>query len=227
MMKHILMIVTSHDRINEHKLTGLWFEEFAQPYAIFQREGYSITVASPKGGAAPIDPRSYPDPQAQTHTDVLAALQVLGQTVPLAGLQATDFDAVFLPGGHGTMFDLPQQAVGDLVGQFADLDKVIGAVCHGPAGLVAARRADGSAVVQGHRVTGFTNAEEDAAELTSVMPFLLQDKLSELGAHFVPAALWQDHVVVDRRLVTGQNPQSSASTAAGVVRLLQMPTPVR
>jgi putative intracellular protease/amidase len=213
------MIVTSHDRISEDHPTGLWFEEFAIPYQVFQERGYDITVASPKGGQAPIDPRSAPT--ADDRARYADALQALADTVATATLTVESFDAVFMPGGHGTMFDLPAAEVGRIVGQFADQGKVIGAVCHGPAGLVNARRADGTSVMNGYQVTGFTNAEEDAAQLTSAMPFLLQTRLAELGAEFIPSPLWNDHVVVDRLLVTGQNPQSSRSTALAFLEVLE------
>ncbi|MCU0498832.1 MAG: type 1 glutamine amidotransferase domain-containing protein [Anaerolineae bacterium] len=215
MSKHILMIVTSHDQINATRKTGLWFEEFAEPYRVFQEQGYQVTVASPKGGVAPIDPNSLPETPDET---LMAVIQA---TTRLETLQPADYDAVFLPGGHGTMFDLPDDRVGRVIGLFADAGKVIGAVCHGPAGLVGARLANGTPIVQGYRLTSFTNEEEAAAHLVDEMPFLLQTRLVELGASFEGAPMWQDHVVVDRRLVTGQNPQSSLRTAQAVVGLLE------
>jgi putative intracellular protease/amidase len=219
MTHSILMIVTSHDHINAQRASGLWFEEFADPYAIFKAQGYQITVASPRGGQAPIDPNSLPkEADTPAHQEALA---VLKSTLPLSALTAEDFDALFLPGGHGTMFDMPSAEVGSIVGQFADSDKIIAAVCHGPAGLVAAHRANGEPIVRGYRLTSFTNAEEDAANLTDAMPFLLQDKLIALGAQFVGQAMWSDHVVVDRKLITGQNPQSSSSTARALVALFE------
>ncbi|MEP7285256.1 MAG: type 1 glutamine amidotransferase domain-containing protein [Chloroflexota bacterium] len=219
MSKKILMIVTSHNHINAERLTGIWFEEFAIPYAVFREHGYAITVASPKGGQAPIDPNSYPpENEREAFSEVLNRLAT---TEPITAITSSKYDAVFLPGGHGTMFDLPMPEIGQIVGQFANADKVIAAVCHGPAGLITARRADGNAIVKGYQVTGFTNAEEDAANLTTEMPFLLQDKLTELGAEFIATPLWNDHVVVDRKLITGQNPQSSKSTAQAVIDLLE------
>jgi putative intracellular protease/amidase len=219
MNNHILMLVTSHNQIPGHKATGIWFEEFAIPYNLFREQGYSITVASPQGGSAPIDPSSTPAGEHRiTYAEALGRLQ---DTLPLSEVQVEDYAAIFLPGGHGTMFDLPVAAVGQVIGFFADADKVIGAVCHGPAGLVEARLADGTPVVTGKRVTGFTNAEEAAAQLTDHMPFLLETRLAELGASFVAGALWADHVEVDGKLVTGQNPQSSTSAAQAVLNLLQ------
>lgn len=213
------MIVTSHSSINAQRSTGVWFDEFAAPYAIFKSQGYDVTVASPKGGQTPIDPGSLPDEGGRLeHAE---ALRMLETTQAISSIDPNEFDALFLPGGHGTMFDLPSEAVGRVVGMFADEGKVIAAVCHGPAGLVGARRADNTPVVRGQRVTAFTNDEEAAAKLTDAMPFLLQDRLAELGASFVPSPMWSDHIVIDGKLVTGQNPQSAVSTARAVVSLLE------
>jgi putative intracellular protease/amidase len=217
---HVLIIVTSHNRINDQKPTGIWFEEFATPYAQFRQAGFAITVASPKGGQAPIDPRSMPADTAN-YGDALSAL---ANTITLGDVDANAFDAVFLPGGHGTMFDMPTAEVGAVIGKFADANKVIGAVCHGPAGLVNAYRADGTPVVAGLRLTSFTNEEEDAAQLTKEMPFLLESKLIQLGARFEGTTMWADHVIVDGLLVTGQNPQSSHSTATALIGLLNQQT---
>lgn len=218
--KSVLIVVTNHDRIDDTHRTGLWFEEFSEPYRIFREQGYHITVASPIGGPAPIDPRSEPG-SIEESADVRDALDALRNTKRLDRVTPADFDAVFFPGGHGTMYDLPNTpAVAKVVGEFADHDKVLASVCHGPASLVNARRADGTPVVKGHRVTGFTNAEEAEVQLDKLMPFLLESKLRELGAEVETAANWADHVVVDGKLVTGQNPQSSASAARAVIGLL-------
>lgn len=215
------MVVTSHDTIDASHRTGLWFEEFAAPYSLFRGQGYAVTVASPKGGDAPIDPRSLEHYQATPEHE--AARAALTKTRALdASLRAADFDAVFFPGGHGTMFDLPDNPeVQRLVSEFAQAGKVLASVCHGPACLVGARLRDGTALVKGRKVTSFTDAEERAVELDRRMPFLLETRLRELGADFVPAENWKDNVVVDGRLVTGQNPQSSASAARAVIRLLE------
>jgi putative intracellular protease/amidase len=214
------MIVTSHDRIDETHPTGLWLEEFAVPWTLFSEAGYTVTVASPRGGPAPIDPASLegyePTPQSEAARAALQDTRAVD-----AALSAEGYDAIFFPGGHGTMFDLPANAqVQRLVSEFAQADKVLASVCHGPACLVGAMLRDGTPVVQGRRVTAFTDAEEAAVELTEQMPFLLETRLRELGAEFVPAENWQDNVVVDGRLVTGQNPQSSASAAQAVIGLL-------
>ncbi len=218
--KKVLMIVTSHGRIDESHPTGVWLEEFAIPYAMFRQAGYEITVASPKGGAAPVDPRSLENiGETAADEEARAALE---ETRKLdATFHSEDFDALFFPGGHGTMFDLPDNPeVQRLVVEFIEAGKVVAAVCHGPACLVGALLPDETPLVRGRRLTAFTDAEERAVELDQKMPFLLEDRLRALGARFVPAENWQDNVVVDGNLVTGQNPQSSASAARAVIELL-------
>ena len=216
--KNILMVVTNQDEIDASHPTGLWFEEFAVPYQAFRQGGLGVTVASPAGGRAPIDPRSTPDAeQAEKHAE---ALQALENTQPLHSVEADDYDAIFFPGGHGAMFDMPDAAVGRVVGHFADAGKVVAALCHGPAALVTATRSDGTPVVKGYKVTGFTNEEERAVQLDQLVPFLLETRLRELGAEYVPSPMWNDHVVVDGNLITGQNPRSSASTAQAVIEAL-------
>ncbi|ADE15856.1 ThiJ/PfpI domain protein [Nitrosococcus halophilus Nc 4] len=218
--KSILMVVTSHDAIDREHPTGLWFEEFSVPYTLFRNQGYAITVASPKGGDAPIDPRSLEEYEATAANE--AARAALKGTRRLdSNLRVADFDAAFFCGGHGTMFDLPDNAdVQRWVAEFVQADKVLASVCHGPACLVGASLGDGTPVVKGRKVTSFTDQEERAVELDRHMPFLLESRLRELGAEFLPAANWQDNVVVDGNLVTGQNPQSSANAARAVIRLL-------
>lgn len=215
----ILMVVTSHDRIDTEHPTGLWFEEFSIPYGLFREQGYRITVASPRGGQVPIDPRS--EPEDRDTPDVQAALRALSDTARLNAVASQPYDAVFFPGGHGTMYDLPDNPeVSRLVGRLIDENKIVASVCHGPACFVGAQRKDGTSVVKGKRITAFTNAEESAVELDKHMPFLLESRLRDLGARFETADNWADHVVVDGHLITGQNPQSSGSAAREVIRLL-------
>ena len=217
--KRILIVVTSHDHIDATHPTGLWFEEFAIPYKEFTSQGFEVTVASPRGGSVPIDPRSEPNLTEAERT--AQARSALRQTRSLSEVHAIGFDAIFLPGGHGTMFDLPENTtLQDLLGDFASQNKVIAAVCHGPAGLVEARFPDGTPLVAGKRVTAFTNDEERAAELDQSMPFLLESRLRELGGHFVAQPNWSDHVERDGKLITGQNPQSSGSVAKAVIEAL-------
>jgi len=218
--KRILMVVTSHDRIDAGHPTGLWLEEFAVPFLAFRKAGMEISVASPKGGQVPVDPRSEPvDDQVREWTEATTAL---AGTASLGAVKPARFAAIFLPGGHGTMFDLPQSvALKSLLDDFAAAGKIIAAVCHGPAGLVEAKRPDGRALVAGKRVTAFTNQEEREAQLDGLMPFLLETRLRDLGADFASAPNWTDHVEIDGGLITGQNPQSSASVAQAVIQALQ------
>lgn len=212
--KKILMVVTNHAVIDEEHRTGIWLEEFAVPYQVFKENGFEVTVASPKGGAAPVDPRSLNDEWKDEKA-------LLDDTVKLADVQTDAYDALFFPGGHGTMFDFPNdRSVQDAIRRFDDQQKVIAAVCHGPAALVGATRSDGTPLVAGKTVTSFTDEEERASKLDAYMPFLLESKLRELGAKFVAKEKWSDHVEVDGHLVTGQNPQSSRSIALKVVELL-------
>ena len=218
--KRILMVVTSHDRIDADRATGLWFEEFALPYVEFKAGGLAVAVASPRGGAAPIDPRS--EPKSEAASAWAEARQALQQTKPLASVNAEDFDAIFLPGGHGTMFDLPgNDALHRLLQAFVGADKVVAAVCHGPAGLVGAKRSNGTPLVAGKTITAFTDDEERAAGLDGAMPFLLETKLREMGARFVVRPNWSSHVEQDGRLITGQNPQSSGDTARAIIEALK------
>lgn len=221
MLKHksILMVVTSHEKMTDEHKTGLWFEEFAIPAGIFIKAGNRVTVASVKGGAAPIDPRSMPE--NSDDRDIQEALDALKHTRVLADIDLAEFDAVFFPGGHGTMYDLPVASeVGKTIGEFMESGRAVGAVCHGPAAFVGATLSDGTSAIKGRKLTGFTNDEEQAVELAEVMPFLLQSKLSELGAEFVTSPNWQDNVVVDGKLVTGQNPQSSGSAARALLQAI-------
>ena len=217
---NILIIVTSHDHIDAEHPTGLWFEEFAVPYAKFRAAGYDITVASPRGGDTPIDARSLEGYEPSVTDE--AAKAALRETRKLdVDVQAQTYAAIFLPGGHGTMFDLPDNPqVQRLVREFAEADKVIASVCHGPACLVGVMLRDGTAFVKGRKVTAFTDSEERAVQLDKAMPFLLESRLRDQGAEFVPAADWADNIVVDGKLVTGQNPQSSGSAADAVIKLL-------
>ncbi len=217
--KHVLMVVTSAERMNDGKPTGLWLEEFAVPYLLFKEAGFEVAVASPKGGKVPVDERSLKD---GGHVFGWAkAIVELDSTIKLDQVQARGFDAIFLPGGHGTMFDFPDDPdLKRLLNRFAAEDKVIAAVCHGPAGLVGAKKADGTPLVAGKTITAFTDAEEIAVELDKAMPFMLETRLREQGAKFVVGKKWAAHTQVDGKLVTGQNPASSKGAAEAVIQLL-------
>ena len=215
--KTILMVVTSHDQVDAEHKTGLWLEEFEVPYKLFKAAGYDIAVASPKGGDAPVDPASL----NEEHTPDADAMAALKGTMKLSGVKLDDYVAVFFPGGHGTMFDLPNDTnVQKTVTHFLEKKQPTALVCHGPAALVGATLSDGTSVVKGRKVTGFTNSEEDAVKLTEKMPFLLETKLKELGGTFDGAENWAAHVVVDGNLITGQNPASSEKAAKALLAQL-------
>jgi putative intracellular protease/amidase len=225
--KRALIIVTSNSRMGDSgKPTGIWAEELAVPYYQFIDAGIDVTIASPKGGAVPFDPSSI-KPAGQNSPEVerllsdATAQQKLAHTAATGEADAAAFDAVFFPGGHGTMWDLPNDAgVIRAVETAYAANKVIGAVCHGGAGLVNAKRADGKSILYGKKVNSFTDAEESAAGLASVVPFALESRIRELGAEFSGAANWQPYAVRDGNLVTGQNPASSAKVASLVLESL-------
>lgn len=218
MSKSLLIVLTSHAKMTEDQPTGMWLSEFAEPYEAFVAAGLRVTVASIRGGEAPIDPRSLNEETSKKWEEAIRAAK---QTVPIEEVSAEDYDGIFLPGGHGTMFDLPDnQTLQTLIARFAETGKAIGAVCHGPAGLVNVRLSDGSHLVKGRKVTAFTNEEERATGLDRYMPFLLEDKLREAGAEFVAMPKWSDHIETDGKLVTGQNPQSGNSIAREMLKLL-------
>lgn len=220
MSKKVLMVVTNHTEIDAENKTGLWLEEFAVPYNIFKEKGYEIKVTSIKGGKVELDPNSIPE---ESPPEWEEAKQKLDITTPLSKEDANQFDAVFLPGGHGTMFDFPDsETLLHVLQQQAQSDKVIGAVCHGPAGLVNVTYNDGSPIVQGKQVTGFTDSEEEEMQLVEKMPFLLESTLRLKGADFTSQENWADFAVRDGKLVTGQNPQSSASAANKVIEALEV-----
>lgn len=222
----ILMVLTSHDRLGETgKKTGFWLEEFAAPYYVFKDAGAEITIASPLGGQPPLDPKS-DEPDAQTEAtrrfaEDAQAREALAHTVRLETLTALDFDALFYPGGHGPLWDLTgnQQSIA-LIEAMLLQGKPVGAVCHAPGVLRDAKAADGRPLVEGRRVTGFTNSEEAAVGLSEVVPFLVQDMLEQQGGLYSKAGDWQPHVLTDGLLVTGQNPASSEDAAKAVLALL-------
>lgn len=216
----ILMILTSSATMGEvDKPTGLWFEELATPYYAFVDAGASVTLASIEGGPAPIDPRSV-KPRGENEASVdrflsdETASAALKATIHIGGVDVSEYDAVFLPGGHGTMWDLPRSAeLAELLGKAWVEGKVVAAVCHGPAGLVNVRDEAGAPLISGRRVTGFSDSEERAVGLDRAVPFLLETRLRELGGRYESVADFQPFAIGDGRLVTGQNPASSALTA--------------
>lgn len=222
----ILMVLTSHDKLGDTgKKTGFWLEEFAAPYYVFKDAGADITLASPKGGQPPLDPSSdtkdaQTDATARFKSDK-AAQQALANTAVLSGVSADGFDAIFYPGGHGPLWDLAEDRDSiALIETFASSDRPVGAVCHAPAAFKHPKGADGKPLVAGRDVTGFTNTEEKAVGLTDVVPFLVQDMLAANGGNYSKGDDWASYVVVDGKLVTGQNPASSEEAARKLLGLL-------
>ncbi|WP_374055896.1 type 1 glutamine amidotransferase domain-containing protein [Rossellomorea sp. FM04394] len=219
MTKHILMVVTTADEMKEGHKTGLWLSEFGEAYVEFKKQGYEVTVASPKGGKAPVDDRSLEDEVPQ---EILDTAKHLENTIKLEEVgDVSKFDGIFMPGGHGTMFDLPDNTtLHTMVRELYEADKVVAAVCHGPAGLVGVKLSNGEPLVKGKTIATFTDEEERETTLDRFMPFLLETRLRELGANVIVKDNWADHVEVDGNLVTGQNPQSTETAAKEVVKLL-------
>lgn len=223
----VLMVLTSHDQLGDTgNKTGFWLEEFASPYYVFKDAGVDITLASPKGGQPPLDPSSDSD-DAQTEStrrfkDDSEAQDHLANTVTLSSVNANDFDAVFYPGGHGPLWDLSQdQDSIALIENAYNANKPVGAVCHAPAVFKDVKDQNGEALVKGKKVTAFSNSEEDAVQLTEVVPFLVEDMLKEHGGNYDKGDDWSSFVQVDGHLITGQNPASSAATAEAILDQLK------
>ena len=226
---NILIVLTSHDTLGgTGRPTGFWLEELAAPYYVFKDAGAVITLASPLGGQPPLDPKS-DEPGAQTAATTRfkadpAAQAALAATVPLRDVSAKRFDALFYPGGHGPLWDLAENGYSiALIEAMLVSGKPIAAVCHAPAVLRHVKAANGKSVVHGKSVTGFTNSEEAAAGLTAVVPFLVEDRLKASGGTYSSAPDWQPHVVIDGRLITGQNPASSETAAEALLAKLRHP----
>ena len=220
------MILTSHDEMGDTgNKTGFWLEEFAAPYYVFKDAGTEITIASPKGGQPPIDPSSdaegaQTDDTHRFKTDV-AAQGHLATTLKLSDVSEAGFDAIFYPGGHGPLWDLAEDTDSKrLIEAFAAADLPIGAVCHAPAIFRDTLATNGKPLVSGRRVTGFTNSEEDAVGLTNIVPFLVEDMLKTNGGVYEKGDDWASFVISDGKLVTGQNPASSAAAAQAMLTLL-------
>ncbi|MDK1236700.1 type 1 glutamine amidotransferase domain-containing protein [Cronobacter turicensis] len=224
----ILMVLTSHDKLGDTgKKTGFWLEEFAAPYFVFRDAGIDVTLATPQGGQPPLDPKS-DEPDAQTadtrrFREDPEAQEALANTARLDEINVDEYDALFYPGGHGPLWDLADHPVSiALIEHYWGSGKPVATVCHAPGVLRHVKKPDGSPLVEGKRVTGFTNSEEDAVGLTNVVPFLVEDALKEAGGQFERTDDWGVHVVVDGHLVTGQNPASSTATAEALLKLLHL-----
>jgi len=221
----ILMVMTSHDELGDTgRKTGFWLEEFAAPYYTFLDAGIEVTVCSPKGGQPPIDPKS-DTPEGKTDLTErfkrdVAAQHVLANTAVLADMDPDKYDAVFYPGGHGPLWDLAEDPISvALIERFYSAGKPVAFVCHSP-GVLRHVRCNGEPLVKGRRVSGFTNSEEEAVQLTHVVPFLVEDELKRLGGRFEKVADWEALSIIDGRLITGQNPASSQAVARDLVDLL-------
>lgn len=224
---NILVVLTSHEDLGNTGLkTGFWLEELAAPYYIFKEAGAKLTLASPLGGQPPLDPKSN-DPMFQTDETRRfeadkEAIAALANTIKLADVTVNDFDAVFYPGGHGPLWDLAEDKNSiQLIETAIQTNKPVGLVCHAPGVLRDVKGLDGKPLVAGKSVTGFSNTEEDAVQLTDIVPFLVEDMLKANGGVYSKVADWQPYVVTDGLLITGQNPGSSAATAAELLKVLK------
>jgi putative intracellular protease/amidase len=226
--KPILIVVTNHGELGDTQTrTGYFLSEVTHPWHVFSEAGYEVEFASPRGGFSPMDPKSFDlsDPINREFWQNLDLVEGLVSTQSLTAIDPTDYAAIFFAGGHGTMWDFSTaESISSAIATHYKAGGLIGAVCHGPAALVGVE-IDGKPLVEGKRVAAFTNAEEDAVELTEAMPFLLETKLRELGADFVPAENFSANIVVSERLVTGQNPASATGTAEAIVDLLRNAQP--
>lgn len=222
----ILMVLTSHDQLgNTGEKTGFWLEEFASPYYQFLDNGAKITLTSPKGGKPPLDPKSsesdYQTEMTKRFNNDSQAQAELAKTTKLSDIDFQEYDAVFYPGGHGPMWDLAQdQDSIQLIENFIQAGKPVAAVCHAPAALKNVK-IDGAPLVEGKKVTGFSNSEEEAMNLSDIVPFLLEDELKSLGGNYEKAKDWESFVLVDGLLITGQNPASSEEAAKKLMEVLE------
>jgi len=226
-VKNVLFVLTSHEDLgNTGEKTGFWIEEFATPYYLLTDNGVQITLASPKGGQPPIDPKSA-SPDFQTASTVRfdadkETQKALSKTIKLELVNQAEYDAVFYPGGHGPLWDLAEDKNSiALIESFYNHNKPVAAVCHAPAIFKHTKNADGTSLVKGKNVTGFTNGEEEAVQLTSVVPFLVEDMLKTKGGIYTKKADWTPYAVEDGLLITGQNPASSELVAQLLLKKLQ------
>jgi len=221
--KKILIVISSHDSLgNTGRKTGFYLSEVTHPYEVFTRAGYDIDFVSPKGGKAPMDGVTLEDPLNQAFLDEPNKVRQVENTLKPTQVDPKQYNAIFYAGGHGTMWDFPNnEQLAQIAAAIYEQGGVVGAVCHGPAGLVNVKLSNGKYLVTGKTVSSFTNEEEEAVELTQVVPFLLESKLRERGAEFTKAPNFQAHTLVSERLVTGQNPASATGVAEQMVNLLE------
>jgi len=226
-MKKVLFVLTSHEELGDTgEKTGFWIEEFASPYYILKDKGIDITLASPKGGQPPIDPKSkledFQTPATTRFNNDKETQEVLAKTLKLATINQADYDAIFYPGGHGPLWDLAEDKNSiDLIEAFYANGKTVAAVCHAPAVFKNTKNTDGTPLVKGKKITGFTNSEEEAVQLTSVVPFLVEDMLKKNGAIYSKGADWNPYALEDGLFITGQNPASSELVAELLLKKLK------
>jgi len=227
MILKILMVLTSHDQLGDTgEKTGFWLEEFASPYYVFKDANADVTLASPTGGQPPLDPKS-DEPDFQTEATKrfkgdVEAQAALANTSKLSDVSSENYDAVFYPGGHGPLWDLAEDRNSiALIESMNSSGKVVSAVCHAPSVFRHAKALDGSPLVKGRSVTGFSNTEEEAVQLSDVVPFLLEEELKGKGANYSKADDWHPHVISDGNLITGQNPASSEMVARAVLEKIK------
>jgi putative intracellular protease/amidase len=215
----VLIVLTSHEELgNTGEKTGFWIEEFAAPYYVLADAGAELTIASPKGGQPPVDPKSESADSQTTATKRFYGdydlIDKVAHTFKLSEVNEADFDAVFYPGGHGPLWDLATDPISiALIENFYKNNKPVAFVCHAPAALLKVKTADGEPLVKGKEVTGFSDTEEEAVKLSKVVPFLLEDELKKLGSHYSKGDNWSSYVKEDGLLITGQNPASSEAVA--------------
>lgn len=225
-MKKVLIVLPSHDQLgNTGQKTGFWLEEFTDPYYKFIDSGYEVTIASPRGGKPPVDPKSIQKENQSESTQRFerdkSAQVKLENTLVLSQVSANDYDTLFLPGGHGPMWDLSSdENMKKIVEDFYSDKKIVSAVCHGPAGLLQATDRNGNSILKGKKITGFTNNEESAVGLTKTVPFSLENRMKELGGKFEKGQDFKPFVISDGQLITGQNPKSALPAAEKVIEIL-------
>lgn len=226
-MKKILFVLTSHEELgNTGEKTGFWIEEFAAPYYLLKDKGVELTLASPKGGQPPIDPKSeladFQTPATERFNKDNETQEVISKTLKLASVNQSDYDAVFYPGGHGPLWDLAEDAHSiALIESFISNNKPVSAVCHAPGIFKQTKNTDGTPLVNGKKVTGFSNTEEEAVQLTDIVPFLVEDMLKEKGGIFSKGEDWNPYALEDGLLITGQNPASSELVAELLLKKLE------
>lgn len=222
MKKKILFVVTSQDKLgNTGKQTGYYLSEVSHPWAILYKAGYEIDFVSPQGGKAPVDGFDLNDPTNKTFWENSEYKSKIENTLKPSDVTVTDYAAIYYAGGHGTMWDFPNNSeLAKIASDIYENGGIVGAVCHGPSALINIKLKNGAYLIDGKRINSFTNAEEESIELQNIVPFMLETKLTERGAKFEKSGLWESHVTIDQRVVTGQNPQSAKGVGEAILKEL-------